>query len=232
MAIANYTTIDANGLGAYLPDVDLTANATVLALLNSAASRFIDHITGQWFWNDGGSVKYFDQVGPDGRMEGGPQLNTMQPFFSLTSIQLAYFENQPLSQWLTLTGDGITPPSNYYLWPRNPRNAGIVGQPTALKPFWGIDLAHLPSPNTTFLPIYIGGYKTAAVTATWGWPGIPDVISDLTAKLVVRAWRAKEAGHPVSGGSSQLGGTINMAQHFDERDMELLVSSDLMALAI
>src|SRR5215472_9259407 len=36
---------------------------------------------------------------------------------STIQVKLAYFENQPLAQWVTvLSGNGIAPPTNYFLW--------------------------------------------------------------------------------------------------------------------
>src|ERR1044071_222969 len=82
-------------------------------------------------------------------------------------VQLAYFENQPLAQWVTnLAGNGITPPTNYFLWPRNPRNAGSSADPTQLAPWEAIEIARIPISSTQFLPSTIPGYATAAVTAT------------------------------------------------------------------
>ena len=109
MALADYCSV--SDIGNYLPDVDTVAQTTILTSLKNAASRFIDHTTGQWFYNDGGSTKYFSPLSPAGNMEGGPRINTMFPFFSVTAVKLAYFENQPLSQWLTLDGD----PDRLYL---------------------------------------------------------------------------------------------------------------------
>lgn len=151
--------------------------------------------------------------------------------FLQISILLAYYENQPRANWLTLVGDGKNPPSNYFFWPSNVRSFSAAGT-AYYKPWWGFDLAHIPSPNTQFLPLGMGGYATVAITAGWGWPAVPDVIADLCAKAVVRAWKSLQAGQRMEGGSPTIGGTINMAQHFDEKDLEILANSEWIALSL
>jgi len=127
---------------------------------------------------------------------------------SATTIQvkLAYFENQPLAQWVTvLSGNGIAPPSNYFLYPRNPRNADSSADPTQLRPWEAIDIAHIPISQTQFLPSSIPGYLTASVTANWGWPVVPDPIKDFTVRWAVKMWRARAAGWAESLGDTNTG---------------------------
>jgi hypothetical protein len=127
---------------------------------------------------------------------------------SATSIQvrLAYFENQPLAQWVTnLAGNGIAPPTNYMLWPRNPRNADSSADPTQLRPWEAIDIARIPISQTQFLPSSIPGYLTVAVTANWGWPVVPDPIRDFTARWAVKMWRSRAAGWTETIGNAATG---------------------------
>lgn len=127
---------------------------------------------------------------------------------SATTIQvrLAYFENQPLPQWVTiLSGNGVAPPSNYFLWPRNPRNADSSADPTQLRPWEAIDIAHIPISQTQFLPSSIPGYLTASVTANWGWPVVPDPVKDFTVRWAVKMWRARAAGWAEAIGNAQTG---------------------------
>lgn len=114
---------------------------------------------------------------------------------STIQVKLAYFENQPLAQWTTiLSGNGISPPSNYFLWPRNPRNADSSTDATQLRPWEGIDIARIPISETQFLPSSIPGYMTISITANWGWPVVPDPIKDFTVRWAVKMWRARSAG--------------------------------------
>lgn len=298
----DYTTVAS--LSGYLPDVNSSSNSAIWTTLIHAASRFIDHVTGQWFFPEGVSTRFFNLVDASGNMQGNRQVSTYLPFcpnkigtiapasvgatsltysiqtgpapavndsfaivdgmnsedvtvtavsgtgpYTLTCAQtlyahganvpawqqitvvLGYYENQPRSQWLTLNGDGIVPPSNFFFWPPNPRTYSSNGT-AYLKPWWGVDLAHVPSPNTQFLPVAIGGYKTMGITANWGWPAVPDIITDLTNKLCARSWQALTSGHKLEIGQPELGGVTTMARHFDEKDLEILISSDLVATAL
>lgn len=121
-------------------------------------------------------------------------------------IQLLYFENQPRSQWTPpLSGNGILPPTNYFLYPRNPRNADSSADPTQLRPWEAIDIAHIPISQTQFLPAGIPGYATAVVTAHWGWPVVPDPIKDFTVRWAVKMWRARASGWAESIGTPATG---------------------------
>lgn len=121
-------------------------------------------------------------------------------------VQLAYFENQPTANWITnLSGDGVRPPSNYFCWPRNPRNADSSSDPTQRRPWYGIDIAHIPISNTTYLPTPITGYATIAIAAHWGWPVVPDPIKDFTVRWTVKMWRSRESGWAESIGNAETG---------------------------
>lgn len=205
---------------AYLQGTPPGDNVEVKTMLLASASRFIDRKCGQWFYNDGSSTKYFDG-------EGGYEFTSEWPFFSLTALKMAYFENQPLANWLTATGDGIAPPSNFWLTPRNPRPAGSSLNLSALEPYWGIDLATIPSSGTAYLPAFIPGKKTVAVTASWGWPAVPDMIKNLSLKLAVRAWQSRQAGWSLQRGSPDLG-YVDCSKHFDQEDNYLLLRSGLL----
>ena len=147
-------------------------------------------------------------------------------------IDLAYFENQPPAQRvIALDGDGITPPSNFYLWPINRPRVGANNQSTpdnvSRWPYKGIDIAHIPISSTTFLPSSIPGYKTVYITANWGWPVVPDLVKDLTCKLAVRLWRKRQAGEGDIGGGNDAGGMGNLRELFDAQDEALILSSGL-----
>lgn len=146
---------------------------------------------------------------------------------SVITLQLAYFENQPVAQWTAaFPGDGVTPGSAYFLWPRNRPNAGVTSAPTLPRPFYGVDIAHIPPSGTTFLPSSIPGYLTIAFTANWGWPGTPDIIKDLTCKLAAKLWRLRESGWQESLGNSDTG-VAHMFNLFDPMDRITLEMSGL-----
>lgn len=152
-------------------------------------------------------------------------------------LQFAYYENQPLSQWLTVQGDGLTGgATNYYLWPTNPKpyiSTIIAGQTIAVQTPWqGINMPLIPVSNTSYLPTPRPGTATIAVTGNWGWPAVPDLIRDLTLKLAARAWEHRQSGWQSESADGQVAGGLNMSHHFDTRDEELLTSSGYVRWAV
>lgn len=145
---------------------------------------------------------------------------------STIQIQLAYFENQPKAQWVTnLSGNGIAPPSNYFLYPRNPRNADSSADPTQLRPWEAIDIAHIPISQTQFLPAGIPGYLTASVTAHWGWPVVPDPIKDFVTRWAVKMWRSRASGWAESIGTPATG-EVHEFLKLNAMDEATLLASD------
>lgn len=146
-------------------------------------------------------------------------------------IQMAFYENQARSQWVTVPGDGITPgASNYFLWPTSPKPYIQTGA-TFLAPWQGFDLPLIPVSNTTYLPTPRPGRNTVAMIANWGWPGIPDLIKDLTLKMASRAWLSRAAEWAQTSGDSSIG-TVDMSHHFDSRDEALLIESGFVRIAV
>lgn len=202
---------------AYLRDPNNAVNNQIATTLLNAASRFIDEKCGRFFYNDGSYRRFFD---------GQPNrsVTLSMDFFSVTALQLAYYENQPLNAWLTLFGDGVTAGnSNFYLWPANPKPYVSTGQP-AVAPWQGFDLPLIPVSNTAYLPTPRPGRATIAMTSNWGWPLVPDLIKDLTLKMASRAWESRQAGWASLSGDVGVG-TVDMSHHFDSRDEELLTAS-------
>lgn len=153
------------------------------------------------------------------------------------TLQFAYYENQPLNQWLTVQGDGLTGgATNYYLWPTNPKSyisTVTTGQTLALQTPWqGLNMPLIPVSNTTYLPTPRPGTATIAITGNWGWPGVPDLIKDLTLKLAARAWEHRSAGWQSETADGQVSGSLSMSHHFDTRDEELLMSSGYVRWAV
>lgn len=150
---------------------------------------------------------------------------------STISIQFANYENQPLAQWQTIQGDGITGGStNYYLWPSNPKPY-LATTTTAVSPWQGFNMPLTPVGGSSYLPTPRPGSRTVAITAYWGWPAVPDLIKDLTLKLAARAWEHRSVGWQPDASEPQ-GGGLNMSHHFDTRDEELLISSGYVRWAI
>lgn len=138
---------------AFLPNVPDLQQKSWLQLLD-LASRGIDDYCERYFYSAGVATKYFD-------VAGDPSSSTIirrlrldnHDFFALTAIQIAQRENADpavATDWVTLVGDGITPPSDFYLEPANQVYVGIAGDSTR-RPYEAIELpATPPSTSTTF----------------------------------------------------------------------------------
>ena len=218
LTAASYaTTADLQG---YLQASKASDNTAIWTSLLTAVSRFIDRKTGQYFYAAGTATRYFDG-------DGTRHLDTGQhPFYSLTALKQAHFENEPTSTWITVSGDGVTPGStNFWFFPANPRLIGSTADQTAQRPYNGVDLAIIPSPNTTYLPSFMPGYRTISVTANWGWPQIPDDIKDMTLKVAARMWNQYQASWAIERGTPEIG-VMDVSKHFDMEDEHLLIASD------
>jgi hypothetical protein len=206
-------------LASYLPDESgAGSQGTALEVFLAAATAFLDEKCHQFFYAAGTATKYFDG-------DGTGHISTKDwPFYSVTTVSLAYFENQPTAQWIAnLTGDGVSPGSNYFLYPRNPRLYLSAGA-TATRPFYGLDLAHIPAQNTLYLPSQMPGYLTMSITANWGWPAIPDLIRDICCKIAARAWHSRDAGWADTIGTAEIG-VVKQLMRLDPIDKYALMSS-------
>jgi hypothetical protein len=148
-----------------------------------------------------------------------------------TLLQFAFYENQPLSQWLSVQGDGVTGgATNYYFWPTNPKPYLVTG--SALQsPWMGINMPLIPVSNTTYLPTPRPGTATIGMTTNWGWPAVPDLIKELCLKMTARAWLSRQDSWAQTSGDSTIG-TVDMSHHFDTRDEALLIESGLVRLVV
>ena len=216
-AAAYATTVDLQGYLQASIAADNTAIWTTLAL---ATSRFIDMKPGQYFYNAGTATKYFDG-------DGSRHLDTgMHPFFTVTKLQQAHYESEPVANWITVAGDGVTPGStNYWLFPANPKLIGSVSDQTAFRPAYGLDLAIIPIANSTYLPSFMPGYRTVALTASWGWPVVPDDIKNLTLKMLARMWNQYQSSWADAKGAPEIG-VIDISKYFDAQDEYMLIASD------
>lgn len=144
---------------------------------------------------------------------------------------LAYYENQPFSQWLSVQGDGVSAGnSNFFLKPTDPKPYLTTGSQFA-APWYGFDMPAIPVSNTAYLPTPRPGSRTIAITAHWGWPAVPELIRDLCLKMGARAWLARQDAWAHTSGDATMG-TMNMSHHFDSRDEALLIESGYVRLAV
>lgn len=218
---------------AFLPDVPATKQATWPDLIH-AASREIDKYTERYFYPDGTGTKYFDVPGDPytGRSSwplvggNGPKtlFITNHDFYAVTALKVAQIENgNPASStdWTTLVGDGVTPPSDFYCEPSNQTYLG-KNNDTNAKPFYWIELpAYGPTTSTTFRGFFTSGKRTVSITANWGWPAVPDQIKNVTVKIVVRMFKAQPSGFTGQTGSPE-GASATLLKYLDANDFATL----------
>lgn len=217
-ATAYATTAEVNG---YLPNVTLSEESANWTILLNVASREIDRFCDRYFYSNGVSTKYFDADG------SSALYISKHDFYTLTALKIALTENNDPADstlWYTISGDGVTPPSNFFLYPDNEREIGSVTDQTLKRPYYWLEIPSNPRATTTtdYLPRFTAGHRTVAITASWGWPAVPDEIKDITIKLVIRMWRAKEAGQTGAIGSSDYGSATIVAKYLDVGDIKTL----------
>lgn len=148
-----------------------------------------------------------------------------------TVLQFAFYENQPLAQWLTVQGDGVTGgATNYFFWPTNPKPYLATGS-VVQAPWHGLNMPLIPVSNTTYLPTPRPGTATIAMTTNWGWPAVPELIKELCLKMTARAWLSRQDSWAQTSGDSTMG-VVDMSHHFDTRDEALLIESGFVRLAV
>jgi hypothetical protein len=210
------TTAD---VAAVLPNVTLSEESAIWTTYLHVASRGIDSVCDRSFGPDGAATKYFDI--PRSDMTRFVLPVWAGDFYTVTSLKVALVENaDPVgTNWRTISGDGITPPSNFYLGPENPDYIGTSTSATATRPFYQIDLPSTPNPNdsTNYITSFTKGLRTLSITASWGFSAVPDVIKTITVNVVVRMWKAKEAGFLGNVGSPEIG-TSQVLRYLDFND--------------
>jgi hypothetical protein len=230
VALADYA-VTADVL-AFLPLVPVAQQATWAGLI-SDASREIDGYCQRYFYADGVGTKYFDVPGDPYSGQSWPQVGGRgaksffclnHDFYALTALKVAQIENgNPGSptDWVTLTGDGITPPSDFFLEPANNNYVGKNGN-SQPKPFYWIDLpAYGPTTSTTFRGYFTAGKRTVSITANWGWPVVPDQIKDITVKIVIRMFKGQQTGFTGATGFPE-GTSAVLLKYLDANDFNTL----------
>jgi len=220
--LASYATL--TDLGAYLPGFDPTLNAAIGTQLLADASRFIDNQCHRFFYSDTTAERWFSVANANTTRQ-----ILYRDFYSVTQVRILKAENNDITdatKYDIVTGNGITPPSNFWLIPENPDLAGSTTSATALRPYYGIQLPTIATANTTPPAQFVLGRGTLGITATWGWPAVPDLVKNLTLKLSARAFQSMGTGWSGVKGSAETG-FVDISVHWDPQDRKLLRSSDL-----
>jgi|SRR5579859_1092692 len=210
-------------IAAQLPNATVSEEQAVWTQFIHAASRGIDTICDRSFGPDGTATKYFDI--PRSDMTRFILPVWAGDFYNPTAIKVALVENADPAgtNWRTLTGDGITPPSNYYLGPENPDYIGTNDSPSATRPFYWIDLPSTPNPNdsTNYAMTFTKGMRTLSITASWGFSVIPDQIKQICINIVVRMWNAKGVGFSGTTGAPEIG-VVAIPRYLDINEKAVL----------
>lgn len=221
--VADYaTTAD---VAALYPQGDATGlDSAAFTRFLHVASRGVDRYTDRFFYADGSSTKYFDIKTADLNRFFVPA--GLGDFYSPSAIKIALNPNSDpadATQWVTLSGDGVTPPSNYFLLPDNPPYVGSATSASARQPYFGIELPEQSNPNdaTNYRASFTKGQRTLAITANWGWPAIPDDIVQVTAKIAVKMYRSRDAGWTGQTGSPEIG-NVQIIKFLDASDFAVL----------
>ena len=226
----------ANDVSARVPNALEAEEAANWTDFIHTASRAIDGFCDRYFYTDpaGAGIRYFDVDGdpytgrdtwpPNGARGGKMLFLYRHDFYDLTALKVAQIENgNPNSptDWITLTGDGIVPPSDFYLEPSNQSYIGKSGS-ALVKPFWWVELPSFgPLISNTFRGYFTSGKRTVSIEATWGWPGVPDEIRDICIKIVLRMAQSTAAGSTGAIGSPEYGTAI-VTKYLDVNDLYTL----------
>lgn len=142
----------------------------------AAASRFIDRRTGRRFYADLSATPRTFPITGQSLYEGADQLLLIDDVSSLQDLTVAIQASLSIpASWTTVQ-----------LWEPGPDNALVYGQPiTQIRSSAG------------WLPFY----GRVQVTARWGWPTVPDEITQATQLLAARLYRRKDSPEGVLGSS-------------------------------
>lgn len=150
-----------------------------LALSISAASRQIEGYTGARFWTDAAVITRTYET------DDYLRLDLDDPIASATGLVVK----------IDTDGDGVfettlTQQTDYVLHPDNAATMSPV------QPWTAIRLV-----NNFFFPILYNGRPGVQVTATFGWPAIPDDVRKACLIIATDLWKSKDTAFGVAGQS-------------------------------
>lgn len=214
MAAASYATLAE--LKTYVKSLG-TDYDTLLTQILSEASRRVDDEIGRYFYADGISTKYFDGSGTSRQYILG------HDFYAVTALKMALTENAALASMVTISGDGLTPPTNFALEPANPAAVGSASDQTSKRPFYILTIPATAKAGSTtdYQGIFTAGKRTISITANWGWPAIADEIKALTIRLSLRIFAARQSNFTGLSGAPVIG-TLNTKTQLDDYDMQIV----------
>lgn len=157
----------------------------------AAASRMIDSRTGRRFYADRvATARTFPVIGRTGYM-AGEQVAYVDDIASLTDLAVA---TGTTGSWTAVAA-----------WEAGPDNAAAYGRPwTQIRGAFG----------------WLPATGRVQVTARWGWPAVPDEITQAATLLAARLYRRKDSPQGVLGSADW--GVIRVSR-FDP-DVEALIA--------
>lgn len=132
----------------------------------------------------------------------GMTLPVRRGIVSLASLEIASQTNDPFVSMGT---------ADYFLQP---------SQPEPGWPYFRIVLSDVPSQTQPFT-YFPAGYRNVRAAGTFGWPAIPDELTDVALTTTVRAWQARMAGQADVVGMDEYGRPV-VSRYVSGRDRETL----------
>lgn len=177
-------------LATFKNDIDIASSNTasdqkITRALNGA-SRGLDRLTGRRFWlDDAPSSRDLSMDNRVAETQGGEQLLLLNGFDIATSAGLTVSQGS--------VGGSFTPLTTFSLYPEE-----------ALIDGWPIEGLLQPVGIWNRLP----GFRVR-VTATWGWPSVPDDVSQACLILARRLFNRKDSPAGVMGSTEWV---VNLAK--------------------
>ena len=216
---ANYaTTADVFAQLSSIPSSQQAQYTSLLTGLLNVASRAVDGFCDRIFYDEGAATRYFDGNGTNRLVIPGRDIR------SVTSLQVLWVEGSDFTGnfYVQFSGDGVTPPSNFRLEPANPGFAGKAGD-TNLRPYERIVIPEqLVQGTTGWIPTFTQGKRTVKISASWGWPVIPDEINLVTTKIAVRLFLGSESSLSGLQGDPEISPQLNLRNILDVSDLYTL----------
>lgn len=121
---------------------------------------------------------------------------------SLASLELAAQTGYPFV---------TVPTTDYFLEP---------SQPEPGWPYFRVVLTDIPTSGNQFA-YFPPGFQNVRLAGTFGWPAIPDELTDVALTTVVRAWNARQAGQADIVGTDEYGKPL-VSRYVSGRDRETI----------
>lgn len=156
-----------------------TADDTLLGLICDQVNAYIESVTERVIAPLAGTpTRTYDVE------ESSATLYVPEGIRSVTLMEIAPYTG---AAYLTLAS------TDYYLRPNYPRPGW---------PYTRVVMSNIPTSGYTRFP---AGFATVRITGTFGWPAIPDDITEAALVIAHRTWDARQAGQGDVAGTDEFG---------------------------